>query len=75
MTPSEAGRLGGQATVAKHGREHMSKIGKVGWQATLISVAERHPPPEGYTGGNYYRNLLANLKTKRRIENGNSRHG
>jgi len=31
---SEAGRMGGQATVMKHGREHMSKIGKLG-AATL----------------------------------------
>jgi len=30
MTKKEAGRLGGLATVEKHGHEHMSKIGKKG---------------------------------------------
>ena len=34
MTKSEAGRLGGQATVRKHGKKHMSKIGKRGSTAT-----------------------------------------
>lgn len=61
----ERARLGGQALVAKRGKEHMSKIGKLGWQATLISVATRYPPPIGYNGGNNYRHLLRNLKAKK----------
>lgn len=30
MTPQQAGRLGGKATVQKHGVQHMAKIGKKG---------------------------------------------
>lgn len=61
----EAGRKGGLATYAKHGSTHMSAIGKLGWQSTLESVAVRYPPPDGYTGGNFYRHLLANLKANK----------
>ena len=32
MTHQEAGRLGGLATVARHGKAHMSKIGKAGFR-------------------------------------------
>jgi hypothetical protein len=32
MTKSEAGRLGGKATLAKYGAAHMSKIGKAGFR-------------------------------------------
>ena len=32
MTMQARGRLGGLATLAKHGREHMSKIGKAGFR-------------------------------------------
>ena len=36
MTKQQSGSKGGRATVAKHGREHMQKIGKAGartfWQ-------------------------------------------
>lgn len=50
---SEAGRIGGQATVMKHGREHMAKIGKLGaatlwqryqlipWQLTKFKLVKR----------------------------------
>ena len=31
MTPRERGRLGGKATLARHGQDHMSKIGAVGF--------------------------------------------
>ena len=33
LTKAEAGRLGGRATVNKHGVEHMSAIGKAGFAA------------------------------------------
>ena len=33
MTRSEAGRLGGLRTVERHGREHMSAIGRRGFAA------------------------------------------
>lgn len=35
MTRTEAGRLGGRATVARHGREYMSKIGRRGFSVTV----------------------------------------
>ncbi len=31
LTPQERGRLGGQATLARYGREHFSRIGAVGF--------------------------------------------
>ncbi len=34
MTKSEAGRLGGQATVKKHGKAYMSEIGARGAKST-----------------------------------------
>ena len=34
MTRAEAGRLGGRATVKKHGKEHMATIGKLGAKVT-----------------------------------------
>ena len=34
MTESEAGRLGGKATLKKYGKGHMSKIGKRGSDTT-----------------------------------------
>ena len=34
MTKSEAGRLGGRATVKKHGKSHMVTIGKLGAEVT-----------------------------------------
>jgi hypothetical protein len=33
MTPQEAGKLGGLATFRKHGKEHMARIGKLGFNA------------------------------------------
>jgi hypothetical protein len=35
MDKAEAGRLGGKATVARHGRRHMSQIGKRGFETTV----------------------------------------
>jgi len=32
-TPASRGRKGGQATVRKHGKEHMKKISKLGVEA------------------------------------------
>lgn len=34
MNKKQAGSKGGRATVAKHGREHMAKIGKAGAKTT-----------------------------------------
>lgn len=65
MTRQEAGRLGGLATVQKYGTSHMSKIGKVGWQACLTSIAERQAVNLLHTKGNSFRNLLRNLKSKK----------
>ena len=34
MTKAEAGRMGGLATVKKHGKSHMAAIGRLGAQTT-----------------------------------------
>jgi general stress protein YciG len=34
LTKKEAGKLGGLATVKRHGYKHMAKIGKLGGEAT-----------------------------------------
>lgn len=49
MTREEAGRLGGRATVARHGRAHMAEIGRRGFAAALergygAVLAERLAP-------------------------------
>lgn len=41
-TKVEAGRKGGLTTVQRHGRQHMSKIGKRGYQVTA-SRYDRKP--------------------------------
>jgi hypothetical protein len=33
MTPQESGKLGGLATFRKHGKEHMARIGRLGFNA------------------------------------------
>jgi hypothetical protein len=43
MSMAERGRLGGRATVARHGVEHMRTIGKAGFQGLARSL--------GYMGG------------------------
>jgi len=48
MTPQERGRLGGQATLARYGRDHYSRIGAVGF---------KHALDAGY--GEYLREKLA----------------
>ncbi len=35
LTPQERGRLGGQATLARYGRDHYSCIGRVGFRAAI----------------------------------------
>jgi hypothetical protein len=35
MTPQEAGKIGGLATFRKHGKEHMARIGKAGFNAYI----------------------------------------
>jgi hypothetical protein len=63
MTKTEIASLGGQALVAKYGKEYMRQIGKAGWQATLISLAQRQNIPVNYRG-NPFKNLLKNLMAK-----------
>ena len=41
MSKAEAGRLGGRATVAKHGATHMSRIGKDGFAALEARFGDR----------------------------------
>jgi hypothetical protein len=41
-TKREAGRRGGQATVAKLGPEHMSKIGKAGFHMLAMRLGDGH---------------------------------
>src|SRR5581483_11489911 len=43
LTMAERGRLGGRATVARHGAAHMAAIGKLGFQGLARSL--------GYKGG------------------------
>lgn len=38
MTRREAGRLGGRATVARHGRQHMAALGRRGFDALARSL-------------------------------------
>lgn len=38
----EGGRRGGQQTVARHGREHMSKIGKSGFHMLALRLGDGH---------------------------------
>jgi len=40
MNKAEAGRLGGKSTFEKHGRTHMSAMGKVGGRPRNLSLAE-----------------------------------
>lgn len=58
MTKREAGRLGGRATVARHGTEHMRAIGKHGF----LGLARRL----GYAGGSRH-GALYRLIAKGRI--------
>jgi len=60
MNRREAGRLGGKATFAKYGKEHMKHIGSLGFQATIISLATKQNISPTYKG-NPFRNLLHNL--------------
>ena len=46
MTKQQAGRKGGRATVAKHGREHMQAIGKRG---AAVTWQRYHLSPVGLT--------------------------
>lgn len=64
MTKSEAGKLGQQALRAKLKdgyNDHMSRIGKLGFQAVILALVERQEIPANYPG-NPFRNLLRNLK-------------
>lgn len=60
MTKSDAGRLGGQALVAKYGSAYMAQIGSKGFWATINALAKRQQIPPGRTY-NSFTHLLANL--------------
>lgn len=47
MTKKQAGQIGGRATVAKHGREHMQQIGRRGAESTWTRY---HLSPVGQSG-------------------------
>lgn len=65
MTRAEAGRLGGQALVAKRGTEYMAKIGSRGFWACLNALAQRQVIEPRTPGVNPYKNLLRNLKVRK----------
>jgi hypothetical protein len=63
MTKSEAGRLGQKALRERLGdayREYMSQLGKRGFQATIVALAERQDIPADLNY-NPFRHLLRNL--------------
>lgn len=64
MTPQKAGRKGGLATLRKHGVEHFRQAGKLGFQATIVALAERQHIPADI-GYNAFRNLLTNLQARK----------
>ena len=47
MTKQQAGRKGGQATVQRHGREHMAEIGTRG---AAVTWQRYHLSPVGQSG-------------------------
>lgn len=51
ITVSEAGRLGGFATVQKHGAEHYRRIGARGGAATVQKHGKDHFSKAGKIGG------------------------
>jgi len=68
MTKAEAGRLGQKALREKLGddySEHMRQIGKLGFQATILALAERQSIPASLNY-NPFRNLLRNLQKNKR---------
>jgi len=63
MTKSEAGKLGQKALRERLGdsyRDHMSQLGKRGFQATILALAERQDIPNNLNY-NPFRHLLRNL--------------
>src|SRR5947209_16601672 len=42
MSKAECGRLGGRATVARHGTEHMRAIGKAGFRGLVRYLSKRY---------------------------------
>jgi hypothetical protein len=50
MTRQQAGRLGGLRTVERHGREHMARIGALGFAGLARSL--------GYAGGGRHGALI-----------------
>jgi hypothetical protein len=48
LTPAERGKRGGIATASKYGREHMQKIGKKGYAATVDRIHDMMINPDKY---------------------------
>jgi len=70
MTKSEAGKLGQKALRERLGdgySKHMSELGKLGFQAVIIALAERQEIPVDLNY-NPFRNLLRNLKNNNKRE-------
>jgi hypothetical protein len=57
-TAQAAGAVGGRATAQRHGRDHMQRIGKRGFRAT---VRQRHVQPDGTVTYDAYAWLLWRL--------------
>ena len=67
MTRSEAAKKGQAALRRKLGKDyskHMREIGKLGFQATILALAERQNIPVDLNY-NPYKNLLRNLINKK----------
>lgn len=63
MTKSEAGKLGQKALRERLGddyRDHMRQLGKLGFQAVIVALAERQNIPANLNY-NPFRHLLRNL--------------
>lgn len=68
---SEAAKRGGQALMAKHGREHMRAMGKAGSAKLLRERGREHMAEIGARGGHalvehYGREHMADVRAQRR---------
>lgn len=70
MTKTEAAKKGQKALREKLGddyNEHMRQLGKKGFQATILALAERQEIPVDLNY-NPFRNLLRNLKNGKGVK-------